>query len=148
MSLKNASLETRARLLGYGGLVPFVAGAIGIWLAAPDQEPFVTRALIGYGAVILSFLGAVHWGVAISRDGEGWPGQLTLSVVPALVAWGALMLPALLGCGLLIAAFAGHYLADRSAADRDILPRWYARLRVYLSVGVLACLGAAAIALV
>lgn len=54
--------------LGYGGLLPFVALAgIGWW--APGTPlwgtPLWGTALLAYGAVILSFVGALHWGFAM-----------------------------------------------------------------------------------
>ena len=50
------------RLLGYGGAVPFLGGAI--LLTSDSQLPGIeTRtALLYYGAVILSFLGGLQWG--------------------------------------------------------------------------------------
>lgn len=56
-----------ATLLGNFGLLPFFALAAASWVPfrAP-YENFVAQALVGYGAVILSFLGAVHWGLALA----------------------------------------------------------------------------------
>ena len=59
-----------ARILGYGGALPFLGGAIAasqqmvIWGLAP------TYFLISYGAVILSFLGGLHWGRVITSPFE------------------------------------------------------------------------------
>lgn len=52
-------------LLGLLGLIPFIVTA---YLAAAWQAPADLRALtalIAYAAVILSFLGGVHWGFAL-----------------------------------------------------------------------------------
>ena len=51
--------------LGYAGLLPFVAGAGLVWLVRPEVHPYVALALSGYAAVILSFLGGIHWGLAM-----------------------------------------------------------------------------------
>ena len=57
------ALPTSVAWLGYGGLLPFVALAgIGWW--APGT-PLWGTALLAYGAVILSFVGALHWGFAM-----------------------------------------------------------------------------------
>lgn len=43
---------------------------------------------VTYGAVLLSFLGAIHWGMEFSKFG-GYQGysRLTLGVLPLLGAW-------------------------------------------------------------
>ena len=82
-----------ARPLGYFGLVPFAAGALVMWLGGPELAGFAERAVLAYGAVILSFMGAVHWGLAMHSAHPRRNRQLALSVVPALVAWVALLLP-------------------------------------------------------
>ena len=47
------------------GLLPFLATALLSWIAAEDWRGVALYALAAYGAVILSFLGAVHWGLAL-----------------------------------------------------------------------------------
>ncbi len=134
--------------LGYGGLLPFAAAALGT-LLDPTHRVLWQQALLGYGAVILSFVGALHWAFAMRED-EAAAGPLYLwSVVPALAGWAALLLPlllthgAVLGAVLLIGAFGAHYGQDRRLARRLTLPPWYLPLRLHLSIG--ASLGLAAI---
>ena len=54
-----------ARVLGYGGALPFLFGAV----AASQQVAILgfapTHLLLSYGAVILSFLGGLHWGLSL-----------------------------------------------------------------------------------
>jgi len=52
-------------LLGWGGLIPFGLAALG---THSGVDALVLYGFIGgtaYGAIILSFLGAVHWGLAM-----------------------------------------------------------------------------------
>ena len=89
------ALPPWARPLGYGGLVPFVACAL-VMLAVPDAATrhLAGRALLGYGAVILSFLGGVHWGLVLRGAAPQRAGGLMAAgVVPSLVGWVALLLP-------------------------------------------------------
>ena len=58
-----------ARRLGFGGLIPFVGLAAALWLAPAGGWPLAAMALLGYGATISSFLGAIHWGLSM-RDGR------------------------------------------------------------------------------
>ena len=53
-----------ATALGIAGLIPFAAGAALALLS--DDAAAARAALLAYGAVILSFLGAVHWGLALA----------------------------------------------------------------------------------
>jgi len=133
--------------LGYGGLLPFAAAALGT-LLDPTHRVFWQQALLGYGAVILSFVGALHWAFAMRED-EAAAGPLYLwSVVPALAGWVALLLPlllahgAVLGAVLLIGAFGAHYGLDRRLVRRLPLPPWYLPLRLHLSTGASLCLAA------
>jgi hypothetical protein len=78
-----------AQWLGYGGLIPFVVGAALVWLIQPEWRPFTTAALSAYAAVIVSFLGGIHWGIGF-RDGT--PRLFLWGVVPSLVAAATLLL--------------------------------------------------------
>lgn len=133
--------------LGYGGLLPFVALAgVGWW--APSA-PLWNTALLGYGAVILSFVGALHWGFAMALGGLTEAQRtrcFVWSVVPSLLAWPALLLPAAGGAALLIAGFALHLLQDHRLASRAALPGWYLPLRWRLTITASVCLALGAVA--
>lgn len=63
-----AAIPRRVAWLGYGGLLPFIATAVGS-AAASHHDPLWLDIQHAYGAVILSFIGALHWGVAMmARD--------------------------------------------------------------------------------
>ena len=81
----------RVALLGYGGLLPFIATALGSVLDG-SHAPFWLDAQIAYGAVILSFVGALHWGFAMlaaDLDDAERDARYLWSVIPALLAWPA-----------------------------------------------------------
>lgn len=128
--------------LGTAGLVPFVVLASALY-ALPDYRPMLLFWLTSYAAVILSFVGAVHWGAAMlhARMTEGDRAVfMTWSVMPALAAWAALLMPARTGLLLMAATYAAHYAADRQFALRFQLPAWYLRLRAGLSAVAIVCL--------
>lgn len=141
-------------LLGYGGLLPFAVGALGL-LLVPKGHALWQAVLLGYAAIILSFVGALHWGFAMSAPAADAPGLYSWSVVPALLGWVALLLPGVLpllgsdsrsgtvlAATLLILAYAAHYLQDRRLTRRQPLPDWYLPLRLRLSSVACLCLGA------
>lgn len=78
-----------ALALGLSGLIPFVAGALAVWLLPAWSAP-AAHGLASYAAVIVSFLGGIHWGQGIRNDDAA---ALRWAVVPSLLAWAALLLP-------------------------------------------------------
>lgn len=77
--------------LGYAGLIPFVLGTLLTWLVRDEAHVYVVRGLTNYAAVIVSFLGAIHWGLAF-RQSIPSPSPYVWGVVPSLVAWVASMM--------------------------------------------------------
>jgi hypothetical protein len=133
------------RLLGLGGLLPFFGLAAGVLLL--PQADWRSLAFVGlsvYAVAILSFLGAIHWGLAMASGG------LTPPLRSRLLAYG--VLPALVGCGLfflpggarligLALAFLVAYWFDRSHREALGLPGEWLRLRTQLTLGAVVALG-------
>jgi hypothetical protein len=134
-----------AKYLGAAGIIPFVAIAItGPFLTDPLKNS-AFLALIAYGAVILSFLGGIHWGLSIatSRDrGTGGASfrRLGVSVLPALIGWVALIVDPLIGIFILAISFGLVLAVDLDASRKGQAPAWYPSLRCPLTLGVIASL--------
>ena len=79
--------------LGIAGLFPFVAGAALQWLSPPGWRMLAASALLTYGAVIVSFLGGIHWGLAM-RTATPANARLVWGVIPSLLGWLAILLDA------------------------------------------------------
>lgn len=143
----NLTLPPWTRTLGHAGLIPFVACAAAM-LALPDAETrrLVERTVLGYGAVILSFLGGVHWGLVLRGGGGRAPAMLAIGVVPALVGWVTLLLPFETAVAVQVAAFGGFWLYEHRALGPGILPPAYLGLRRVLTLVVVASLGIALMA--
>ncbi len=134
-----------ARYLGFAGLIPFYATAIGAVLADDALlANLLLQTLLIYAAVIASFLGAVHWGLAMAMPEP--PGRIfALSVVPGLLGWaivGVLSGPETMGAALVLfaALFAWLYSYDRKAVARGDAPPWYGTLRGPLTALVIVAL--------
>lgn len=129
--------------LGHLALLPFLAGAAAAWLGSAAIRPLAQEALSAYAAVVVSFIGAIHWGLAFPQARPA-PSLLVWGVLPSLAAWAALLLaPA---AGLLVHALvlAACYAVDRVVYPRERVARWLPlRLRL-TAVAVLCCLGGAA----
>lgn len=145
-------LPLLAIVLGIAGLIPFVACAMGI-LIYPNQVPVprLVQALIGYSAVILSFLGAVHWGLALAARPLDVPlpdgvlgRRLALGVLPALVGWAAILIPMVaspvVSLVVLLVGFILTAATEARAAKVGLLPPGYMALRWLLTAVVVLCL--------
>ncbi|MEY3974516.1 MAG: putative rane protein [Pseudomonadota bacterium] len=131
-----------ARILALGGLIPFWALALAPRFGI--NPPQLQQALIGYAAVILSFVGALHWGLAAARDNTSQPlpawRSYGWSVVPALVAWVALLLPYHDALMLLSLSFIAAMVVDQRWLAGRGLPVWFVPLRTLISVLVIVAL--------
>ena len=157
--LKNTSAfeQIAPMVLVLLGAVPFVASAAmvfrldsllgdhsGVGAAMPVLSWRLQAALASlliYGAVILSFLGGIRWGIEIGRRPDA-PNALVLglSVIGALAAWGLVLAGLMVRTNAqLLWAFAMiyglHFVWDNVSAD---LPLWFKRLRL---VGTLSAVG-------
>ncbi len=103
-------LPQTARLAGYAGLIPFAALATATLVASPSDSERAAHALVAYAAIIATFVGAIHWGLAAARHETPANWQYVWSVVPSLIAWLCLFLPGraamLTVAGLLITCLA------------------------------------------
>lgn len=145
-----------AHTLGYAGLIPFVLLAALLWLIRTDLQHWVAMALAGYGALIASFMGGVHWGVAwlaarhASAQGErphhAQRQHLLWGVVPSLLAWPGVLMPPFAGLAWLGFLLVLCYAVDRKLYAYAGLQHWLT-LRFRLStVAALSCfVGAAAL---
>ncbi len=129
--------------LGYAGLLPFVFGALLVWLVRPEVHPYATLALSGYAATIVSFLGGIHWGLAMRSAAPSVLG-LAWGVVPSLVAWVAVTMPPSAGLVLHGAMLLACYAVDRRLYPAAGAAGWLT-LRFRLSaVAALSCFVGAA----
>lgn len=127
--------------LGLGGLIPFAA-CTAVALGGGPFSGLAEDALLAYGAVILAFLGAVHWGLALAAPGDAAAARtrLTLGVLPSLIGWVALVAPNWIGFGVLVAGFAATWAAEETGARAGRLGSAYLWLRRGLTLAVVAML--------
>jgi hypothetical protein len=132
-----------ARILGFGGLIPFVALALASWLAPVNLRAEVLRALMAYAATIASFVGALHWGAAMHRADPNATPLLIWGVVPSLVAWLALLAPSDKGVLVIATMLVVCFVVDRAVYPRLGLSAWLPmRLRL-TAIAALSCFAAA-----
>ena len=133
-----------AKGLGYGGLIPFAGLAAAICLLGPADRARSTHALLGYGATILSFLGAIHWGLAMRDAAALSRGLLLWGVVPSLVAWVALLINPIAGLCLVAAGLWACFAVDWVVYRRLGVQAWLP-MRLLLTVVASVCCIAGAV---
>ena len=134
-----------AQILGGTGLIPLIVADIG----AVKGYGLIAASLGNiYAAIILAFLGAIHWGLALDRTANpDEAGPLLLwSVIPALWGFFALWWSPLLAALLLMLGFVAQWLADFRLQRRGISwPAWFFPLRSALTLVILILLAILAI---
>ncbi len=130
-----------AAILGAAGALPFLFLSIAPWVGfEPFGRPPVS-VLALYALAILSFMGAIHWGLAMARSGGDLTWSYVASVLPALVGWFALaFLPMTVALRLIAVAFAVLLLYDLRTVRIGLAPRWYSALRLPLTAVVVGSL--------
>jgi len=154
VSVKNSLAVNRVAIAGgVLGLVPFWALALAPWWTEGALVAAGWSYLLNYAALILTFVGAIWWGIAVSLPQMALSaGKRSVlfawSLCPCLLAWFLLMTTpkaALLGmAGLLLL----QLLLDFTLLWRaQLIPRWFWSLRIALSVGAVPALIFAAFSL-
>jgi hypothetical protein len=131
-------VPTPAALLGLGGVIPFAAAAAGSF-ADGASGAWAQFGLLAYGAVSLSFLGGIHWGLALARDVSGMR-ELGIGVLPSLAGWAGLLMGGAAGLLLLTAGFLAMLVLNVGLTRDRVAPPWFARLRGVLTGAVCLCL--------
>ena len=135
--------------LTVAGLMPFFGGALAAFalVGDPARQAGAFLTLLVYGAVILSFLGGVRWGVEMNEATFTQPrwSILTGSILGALIGWAAVLFY-LLGTPAqspfvflaMAGALAVHWIWD--VLSRKDTPAWYDGLRTIATLGAVGSL--------
>lgn len=91
---------------------------------------------VGYGAVIISFLGAIHWGLEFAEK-QTLENRARLrygiGVLAPAVAWPTIFMPIQWALTAQFAAFCALYYVDAQATVKGWTPPWYASYRFVLT---------------
>ncbi len=143
VSLPKPAAEAWA--LGIAGLLPFVVGAVGLWFFPSAWFGLAALGLLAYAAVIVSFLGGIHWGLAMPlAQVKKRRSLLIWGVLPSLLAWAALLLNSAWGLLLMAASLLLCYVVDCQIYRSLRLGGWLGLRALLTFVAVLSCLAGAA----
>ncbi|RFU34414.1 hypothetical protein B7463_g1902, partial [Scytalidium lignicola] len=139
--------------LGLAGVLPYVATSLSTVfltyninneysigaLFAPETARYLLDVMvpmqIGYGAVIISFLGAIHWGLEYAGYG-GHKGYYRFfhGVIPTAIAWPTLLMPVESALITQFLTFSALYFSDARATVKGWCPPWYTTYRFVLTL--------------
>ncbi|KIX05184.1 uncharacterized protein Z518_06056 [Rhinocladiella mackenziei CBS 650.93] len=147
-------IPREALYVGLAGVIPYLATSLttvylsfDIQYAATHGQGFLMSGemaenllhiiepiQLGYGASIISFLGAIHWGLEWAGFGgyKGYP-RYSMGIIATAVAWPTLLLPVEVGLIAQFLAFTFLYYNDARAAHRGWAPSWYGVYRFVLT---------------
>jgi hypothetical protein len=96
---------------------------------------------VTYGALLLSFAGAMHWGMEMASYGgsKGYP-RVIIGAIPVLYGWGTLALDPVYALIAQWAGYTGMWYVDMKATSAGWTPKWYSQYRFYLSILVGTCI--------
>jgi Protein of unknown function (DUF3429) len=114
----------------------FVVGKSPDWLRRSCRFASLAIPLLNI-VQILSFLGAIHWGLEFSRYGNtSSRRRYLLGLGASLVAWPTVLFPYEYALGAQFLGFTGMYFADASLASQGLAPPWYGTYRFILTLVV------------
>ncbi|MFP5383972.1 MAG: DUF3429 domain-containing protein [Gammaproteobacteria bacterium] len=136
-------MEKTAAALGNTGVLPLLLAAVGIWLFDASAVEWMLHFFRVWSAVLLTFLGALWWGILLANPGNTAErrqgGMLVMGAMPAVAAAISLLMPP--PGGLLVAAggFVLFRWLEKIPSHRDLYPSWFDPLRARLSWMVVVC---------
>jgi hypothetical protein len=120
------------------GLVPLVFFAFGAVGHIPETAERMLVSLIDYAALILSFAGGVHWGLALLPGAVRPSVRFGAGVLPLIVAWVGLVVAQMVSPTVALAVLTLGYLAtvltEHRAAQKLLVPSGYVWIRWGFSV--------------
>jgi len=137
---QHPTTESRMKQLGYAGLLPSLLLAVAVHMLSGEGAVRALASLQHYAAVILTFVGAVHWGRALAKPENTVTEHQRLywAVTPSLIGWIALSMPVNAAMAVLIAAFLLCWWIDRMFYAGQPFAGWYLPMRTHLTLGVVA----------
>jgi len=127
-------LDSTAEWIGYLGVAPLVLCLAGVGLAPGyAAHELAQRGAIAWGAALLTFAGAVHFGLALAGRLPWDAARIGAALGPALVGAAAVLTGGQRGLALLVAGCGIFWLYEHRRLGRE-LPQAYLGLRRQLTL--------------
>lgn len=126
--------------VGYLAVGPLILGLAGVGLLEGHAaRELAQRATLAWGAALLAFTGAVHWGLMLAGRLPWSAGCLAGALAPLVLATLALLAGGQRGLALLVVGFGGLWLYEHRVRGAQ-LPPDYVNLRRQVSVAICSVL--------
>ena len=141
------SIPTAPLVLSVFSIIPFSICTFGVWFFKDPWQSFAFLNLLNYSVIVLSFLGAVQWGISLSiaqqKLSVQWKWYIW-SIIPALLGWIVLMGSTnyLVVIFIFMLGFTLSYLIDSYSIRLGRAPEWYRTIRKTLTILVIIHFGA------
>ena len=133
MGLMHFSKTKLPLYITIAGIAPFVVLSVVVSMRWFSNQQAVVEILLTYAAVIISFLGGVHWGISVHHYSYSprVANLLTIeSVAPSLVAWGVLFYPDIhIQLLVMTLLFSFMWAVESLLYSEDLIPQWFFNLR-------------------
>lgn len=117
--------------------VPFVVLGVAISARIWGENALLIHTLLSYSTLVLSFLGGIHWGIAVSNfanDKRMANMLIAESVLPSTLAWGVLLHSGVhIQLLVLTVLFTFVWAIDSVLVGRKIIPLWFFEIRCIIT---------------
>ncbi len=126
------------------GAVPFIVLSMAVGMHMFHNTKAVSAVLLTYAGVIISFMGGIHWGIAVVRyaDKRKIANMLIAeSVGTSLVAWSVILLgDTFTQLLVLTLLYTFVWAIDSMLYSDDLIPLWFFNLRCIITPTVVVSL--------
>lgn len=128
------------KILTYLGSLPFLLlTACGLFGVNDLLAINISRILVAYGAIILSFVSGIHFAYGMLQS-KKYSMFLVVSNVIALLTWVSLLIDVKLAVTVMIVGYICNLAIDWMAYQNGIIEQWFFNLRCAISAIVILCL--------
>ena len=131
-----------AHLLGCAALLPALLLALASWLVPAAYVGDFVNGQRAWAMATLPVLGGVHWGAALvasDLNSSRTKKAMLWGACPSLFAWLSILAGGI-GFAVLMAGFIIAYQVDKRLYSWYPLPPWLLRLRLVMTIGMVALL--------
>jgi len=146
---KTISSESTKRLVWVVsgiGLAPLILFTL-VLVVVGKQSGMVAPVVDAYktcAAIILSFLAGIHWGIVLNRNEAAISSRsIIVAVAAPLTGCVSVFVAEPMCFALLMVGFAAQGAWDNIAAHNDLLPQWFSKIRMVMTIFVVAILAVA-----
>ena len=121
-------------------IVPFIGCALALVLLGKENPVFgpVVEMFKTWSAIMLAFMGGVRWGATVS-SGPDSPNRMSAATLLPVAGWLALFISGPFGILVLLLIFCAQGAWDSFSSTLSQMPSWYANIRIWFVLLIVAC---------